>query len=113
MCDYMHACVVGTACVAEYATPSLPPSIYPSHMQVYLRGLLCTKCGLVQAALEPLAGCPSTLPGRALLCYAVLCLLSWVSKGTSVCCPSWQQYLVLRSKPLQVANCLPWRVMLY
>ena len=72
----MHACVAETTYVAEHAGPSLPPSIPPSHMQACLCGLLCTKPSRVQVALEPLSGSASTLPAWAVLCYAVLCLLS-------------------------------------
>ena len=74
ICDYMYACVAETAC-------SLPPSLPPSHTQACLRGLLCTRCGPLQAALEPLSGSASTLPAWAVLCYAVLCLLSLARNG--------------------------------
>ena len=95
----MHTCVTGyadvfmpvwqVACIAAYVTkcmplwqrqhaeqhmrlpPPPPPFLPPSHMQACLRGLLCTTCGRVQAALEPL----SDLPQRSLngLCYVMQC----------------------------------------
>ena len=64
---------------------SLPPSLPASHMKAYLRGLLCTKCGAVQAALEPPSGYASTLPTWSMLCYAVLCLLSLARGGGGQC----------------------------
>ena len=70
--------------ICDSLPPSLPPSLLPSHMQVCLRGLLCTRCGLVEAALEHLSGFASALPVWAVLCYAVLCLLALARKGASV-----------------------------
>ena len=56
LCGCMHAYVADTTCVAKNAT-----------------------------AFEPLSGSASTPPARAVLCYAVLCLLSLARRGAPVC----------------------------